>query len=217
MDKIEAFKKTASRLAIVNVAVAEKKSLTNSLAWQALFIASQGTLQEQVSLTRLVSKDAPYASQKATVSKAKAVLEHFKEHGSITTKDGATVSFDAVKASDADKMQETALSSLYSAIKTDKPVKAAIDEKEAFALGASKAAEGSNQPPMSKAEARATGGQELIDQLTNDGYALYNASLPVESSLDSVKATIRTLSNAEIEAIAEYAMGLIASPEAVAA
>lgn len=211
MDKITQFEQTAKRLAIVNVAVAEKKSLTNSLAWQAFFIAAKGTLQEQTAMIRLVAKDAPYASQKATVSKAKAVLEHFKEHGHITTKDGATVDYELVKSSDAEKMQKTALSSLYSAIKADKPMKAAISEKDAFELGAAKAG------IKDKTEARAVGGQELIDQLTNDGYAIYNASLPVvNATLDSVKDTIRTLSQSEIEAIAEYALSLVSS-KAVAA
>lgn len=206
MDKITQFEQTAKRLSIVNVAVSEKKSLTNSLAWQAFFIAANGTLQEQTAMIRMVAKDAPYHSQKATVSKAKAVLEHFKEHDSITTKDGASVSFDVVKACNAEKMQETALSSLYSAIKSDKPVKAAISEKEAFELGASKAG------IKDKTEARAVGGQELIDQLTNDGYAIYNASLPaVNATLEGVKDTIRTLTPAEIEAIAEYALSLVSS------
>lgn len=118
---IEQFKSLASQADVAAAAAADKKTLTNSLAWLSFFILKDATIQDKVHLGRMVAKDGTHEQHKGQVSKGRSVLEFLAGGGSVALKDGSIVTMESLKEFSSDNLPTLALSSIYAGMKKDKP------------------------------------------------------------------------------------------------
>lgn len=137
MNQIETFKATASEYNQAKVSVGKKKSLSNTLIAQAVYIHLQGTLQDRIALKNYVAKGEAGEAFKQFRSRGVTIAEYFTNAESLIMKDGSEVTAETIKAGSFENLPELTFSSIYAAIKADAKEETADEsrQKQALALG----------------------------------------------------------------------------------
>ena len=200
MNQLQEFKNTAQAFNAAKASATSAKGLANTLIGQALYIIKSGTLQEQVALSRYVSKEGEGHGYRQYVSKAKNIVEHFTMFDAVTMKDGSEVTKAMIDAGAFDNLPSLTFTSVDAAIRLINKVQDEGESraKQALALGAE--AEG-----LSKDDVKALS-SEAKARLVATGEAILDAQEAKAhlSGLASIKHAIEAMTSAERLALVDY-------------